>query len=303
MVPDAYDGQSYNRYTYTGNRPLSFTDTTGNEPDPTPGPCGIGCASPPASTPIETVPVIGERPKAAPVSAELIPYVPGMGVGRWWVNKLTALGAKNISVTPNSNGNLALKFTCSDAKCAAAGRGVNAMFGGTEAFVGGESTGAGANAQGTTGGMQVAAEERSPAEEAYDDLMQEKAEEAKEQEQRDAKGLDPTPAPDANQDSKPEIEYDPISHTFTAIIRGSGEAPKSGQPDAIYEQIDETTGRVRSRTFYNGDGNSVSRQDFDHTHGGMMPHEHLQEFYPNGMPMTPRVTRDLPPGYDDTPTK
>jgi len=32
MVPDAYDGQSYNRYTYTDNRPLSFTDTTGHDP-------------------------------------------------------------------------------------------------------------------------------------------------------------------------------------------------------------------------------------------------------------------------------
>ncbi len=32
MIPDPYDGQSYNRYTYTDNRPLSFTDPTGNEP-------------------------------------------------------------------------------------------------------------------------------------------------------------------------------------------------------------------------------------------------------------------------------
>lgn len=32
VVPDAYDGRSYNRYTYTDNRPLSFTDTTGHFP-------------------------------------------------------------------------------------------------------------------------------------------------------------------------------------------------------------------------------------------------------------------------------
>jgi len=145
VVPDPYDGQSYNRYTYTDNRPLSFTDTTGNEPDPSSGPCGVACISPPDSTKIETVPVVGQRP---PVSQALIPIVPGMGVGRWWVNTLTNLGATNIGVTVNSNGSLALKFTCSDAKCAAAGEEVNAMFGGTETFVGGEDTDAADNAQG-----------------------------------------------------------------------------------------------------------------------------------------------------------
>jgi RHS repeat-associated protein len=33
VVPDPYDGQSYNRYTYVDNRPLSLTDSTGHEPD------------------------------------------------------------------------------------------------------------------------------------------------------------------------------------------------------------------------------------------------------------------------------
>ncbi len=30
IVPDAYDGQSYNRYSYTDNRPLTLTDPTGH---------------------------------------------------------------------------------------------------------------------------------------------------------------------------------------------------------------------------------------------------------------------------------
>ncbi len=44
MIPDPYDGQSYNRYSYTDNRPLSFTDTTGHDVDgPQAGDCGIVC--------------------------------------------------------------------------------------------------------------------------------------------------------------------------------------------------------------------------------------------------------------------
>jgi RHS repeat-associated protein len=33
LVPDPTDGQSFNRYTYVDNRPLSLTDPTGHEPD------------------------------------------------------------------------------------------------------------------------------------------------------------------------------------------------------------------------------------------------------------------------------
>jgi RHS repeat-associated protein len=40
-IPDPYDLQSYNRYTYTDNRPLSFTDTTGHDPS-----CIGSCLSP-----------------------------------------------------------------------------------------------------------------------------------------------------------------------------------------------------------------------------------------------------------------
>jgi RHS repeat-associated protein len=44
VVPDPQDGQSYNRYSYTNNRPLSLTDPTGHEAgDPNNGQCGLVC--------------------------------------------------------------------------------------------------------------------------------------------------------------------------------------------------------------------------------------------------------------------
>jgi RHS repeat-associated protein len=46
VVPDPEDGQSYNRYTYVDNRPLSLIDPTGHDPDgPQLGECGIVCIS------------------------------------------------------------------------------------------------------------------------------------------------------------------------------------------------------------------------------------------------------------------
>jgi RHS repeat-associated protein len=45
VVPDPHDGQSYNRYTYTENRPLSFTDPTGHLAGaPNISACGYVCA-------------------------------------------------------------------------------------------------------------------------------------------------------------------------------------------------------------------------------------------------------------------
>jgi RHS repeat-associated protein len=46
VVADPYDGQSYNRYTYVDNRPLSLTDPTGHDFDgPQLGDCGLVCIS------------------------------------------------------------------------------------------------------------------------------------------------------------------------------------------------------------------------------------------------------------------
>lgn len=88
----------------------------------------------------------------------------------------------------------------------------------------------------------------------------------------------------------------------TTITSGAGKAGKTGTPNSIYEQLDDA-GNVRSRTFYDENGRSFSRQDFDHPHGGMQPHEHGRTFDADGRPITPRTTHDLPPGYDNTPSR
>ncbi len=87
----------------------------------------------------------------------------------------------------------------------------------------------------------------------------------------------------------------------TPVNSGVGRATKKGTPDSIYEQIGPD-GKVRSRTFYDSNGNSFARQDFDHSHGGMIPHEHTRSFDVNDQPITPKDCHPLPKGYDNTPT-
>lgn len=87
----------------------------------------------------------------------------------------------------------------------------------------------------------------------------------------------------------------------TEVGQGLGRAGKQGPPNSIYEQLDDA-GSIRSRTFYDGNGHPFSRQDFDHPHGGLQPHETTRTFNAQGRPITPKVTGPLPPGYDNTPT-
>ncbi len=61
-------------------------------------------------------------------------------------------------------------------------------------------------------------------------------------------------------------------------------------------------GGVRCRTFYDDNGRPFSRQDFDHPHGGMQPHEHNRSFDAKGRPVTSEEVKPLPPGYNDKPT-
>ena len=89
----------------------------------------------------------------------------------------------------------------------------------------------------------------------------------------------------------------------TEVVQGTSRAPKQGaKPNSIHEQVDPQTGKVQSRTFYDENGRPFSRQDFDHDHGGMQPHEHGMEFDAQGRPIAPKTTGPVPGGYDNAPT-
>jgi len=87
----------------------------------------------------------------------------------------------------------------------------------------------------------------------------------------------------------------------TPILHGTGRAPHVGRPNSIYEQR-TPAGLVRSRTFYDENGRSFTRQDFERPHRGLLPHEQLRGFDQSGHPKTKETYRALPPGYTDRPT-
>ena len=93
-----------------------------------------------------------------------------------------------------------------------------------------------------------------------------------------------------------------IEDAITGVSSGSSQAPLPGPANSIYEQLNPQ-GSVSSRTFYDENGNSFCRQDFEHAHGDIQgPHETNRQFYDNGMPMTPKITTPLSPGYSNVPT-
>ena len=84
----------------------------------------------------------------------------------------------------------------------------------------------------------------------------------------------------------------------TPITSGAGRASRTGTPNSIYEQLDDA-GNLKSRTFYDENGRPFSRQDFDHPHGGMQPHEHHVGFDAQGRPIVrEQVTPLDPTGYN-----
>ncbi|WHI46255.1 RHS repeat domain-containing protein [Microbulbifer sp. VAAF005] len=87
----------------------------------------------------------------------------------------------------------------------------------------------------------------------------------------------------------------------TEVTQSPKQAPKQGEPDSIHEQLD-SDGNVRSRTFYDSNGRSFNRQDYDHSHGGMQPHQHSRDFDASGRPTTKEVVGPVPEGYDSSAT-
>ncbi|HVX91557.1 MAG TPA: RHS repeat-associated core domain-containing protein, partial [Candidatus Paceibacterota bacterium] len=97
VVPDPSDAQSYNRYTYVDNRPLSFTDPTGQS----------GCQSNSAETGCWNP---GSQADGADPYAH--PEMEGVFLGSA-AGAASAAGAKNITISRNSDGSQQVTFTCS----------------------------------------------------------------------------------------------------------------------------------------------------------------------------------------------
>lgn len=78
-------------------------------------------------------------------------------------------------------------------------------------------------------------------------------------------------------------------------------------PNSIYEQINPD-GTVKSRAFYDQNGNQFNRQDYDHLHldkktkQSYQPHEHNYKYNDKGQPAG-KSDGPLTPGYNNTPTR
>ena len=92
----------------------------------------------------------------------------------------------------------------------------------------------------------------------------------------------------------------------TPINSGVSKPREVATPNSIYEQMNPD-GTVKSRAFYDENGNQFSRQDFDHRHFDKktkqyyQPHEHNYSYNENGQP-TGKSDGPLPKGYSNKPT-
>ena len=95
------------------------------------------------------------------------------------------------------------------------------------------------------------------------------------------------------------------SDVDTPVEQGTSRPPKRSTPNSIYEQLNPD-GTVRSRAYYDENGNQFSRQDFDHSHydkgtqQDLQPHEHNYHYNENGFRDGESVG-PVPPGYDNLP--
>ena len=97
-------------------------------------------------------------------------------------------------------------------------------------------------------------------------------------------------------DATPPASPNPAA---TEVTQSPSQAPEVGKPNSIHEQI-APDGKVASRTFYDSNGRSFARQDFNHVHAGKQPHEHQRSFDDQGRPTSKATTVD-PKGYNNNP--
>ena len=92
----------------------------------------------------------------------------------------------------------------------------------------------------------------------------------------------------------------------TPINKGKSRPPEKGTPNSIYEQLNPD-GTVKSRAFYDENGNQFCRQDFDHPHfdkktqQSYQPHEHNYHYNEDGY-RDGESSGTLPPGYNNIET-
>jgi RHS repeat-associated protein len=304
VIPDTYNLQSLNRYSYVINGPLSLTDETGNDylysPQINPvanalnaggdnwscyGSCGteaitMGC--------IFCNDVAHQQASGATASA---PNPSTVSVPS--ANPSLTTGSTNPSASPSTESNASQGSRSTD-------QGNNGSGFAKDNIDIVTVVGRKGPTQGTNGDIRVAmggpdVPEAEPDEEAKDPIAEARDEDARfrrwvEDNRTDGGNVyrgtgGPTYFTNPNAGPVPE----------TPESSGLGRAPKNSVPNSIYEQVDQA-GNVRSRTWYNERGQPFSRQDYDHPHGGVQPHEHLFNYNALGQP-TGGPVRPLPSGY------
>ena len=148
--------------------------------------------------------------------------------------------------------------------------------------VGGALGGAAAISGGIVIGMLLSTEEVGESKEELDELEREQ-EKKKDNEDRN----------DSGGSKKP-------------INQGNSKPPQKSTPNSVYEQLN-LDGTVKSRAFYDKNGNQFNRQDFDHQHfdkntqQDLQPHENNYQYNDDGLP-NGNSAGPLKPGYDNRPS-
>lgn len=119
VVPDPADGQSYNRYTYVNNRPLSLTDPTGH----------AGCNSTDGTISYACLQTLNQeaidRIRAAMAAAMYLGYNPGRGL----INAMSAAYSSSAINSAAGSGWGSTTITFANAGALSAGMDVLSNFG------------------------------------------------------------------------------------------------------------------------------------------------------------------------------